>query len=67
MKYIPKSLENYKPIATYSSARNQVLDIIIKKGYARYQAEAILDSLWKLYERDVKKVARAISELTGAK
>lgn len=62
-----ESLRNYKPKATYSSPRNQVLDIIIKKGYARYQAEAILDALWKLHDKDPQKIAYAISRLTGAK
>ena len=64
-KYMPDSLRNYKPIATYSSARNMVLDIIIKRGYARYQAEAMLDALWKLYEKDTKKLAEIISQLPG--
>jgi len=49
----------------YSSARNQVIDIIIKKGYDRFHAECIFNALWKLHDKDPKAVAKAISQLKG--
>lgn len=58
------TLANYKPRAGYSSPRAEVIDMIIKKGYARYEAEALFDSLWKLYDRNPQKIAKAIAELS---
>jgi len=49
----------------YSSARNQVIDIIIKRGYDRYEAECIFNALWKLHDRNPQKIAAAIVNLKG--
>ena len=60
-----EALKNYKPVATYTSPRNQLLDMIIKRGYARYQAEAMLNAWLKLYDKDSQTIARIIVSLKG--
>lgn len=59
-----EALRNYKPQAGYSTARNMLIDLIIKRGgHDRYSAECLLNALWKLNDKDPAKIATAIMNI----